>query len=272
MPQHPPARATALPDAERFSFAGLVAFSSRDREPAESAHGEARAGADARAGWGSVLAAAIRRRRLAWLGITLLFPPGFYAAQLLLLRIRFGHWPNYATIYDWPANVARIIHATPSIRDIITLVRAEWLFETGYLNHDYGPGIAEWSMTVIPEHLIYVALLGALLATNLVLLLDRGSGAHPASACCAGAATGLGGSLLGLSNVSLTWALCCGSPNWAVALTFLGFGSTSALWLVPYAPVLAWTGLVLLLLPIALLLRERTHDTPAAQAMPRPAP
>jgi hypothetical protein len=205
-------------------------------------------------GWFGILAATIRRWRRIWLSVALLVPPGFYAGQLLLLRIRFGHWPNYVTFYDWPANVARIIRATPSLWDTIDLIRAEWLFETGFLDKDYGHGIAEWSMTIIPEHLLYVVLLGVLLATNLVLLLERSASAHPACASCAGAATGIGGSLLGLSNVSLTWALCCGSPNWAVALTFLGFGSTSALWLVPYGPLLAWVGFVTLLLPPVLLL------------------
>jgi hypothetical protein len=201
------------------------------------------------------ITAAIRRWRRLWLSIVLLMPPWFYIGQLLLLRYRFGHWPNYVTFYDWPANVLRIIRHTPSIWDTISLARDEWLFETGYLNMNYGRGIAEWSMTIIPEHLIYVCLLGILIATNLVLLLEQKYPTNPLCAPCAGAATGVGGSLLGLANVSLTWALCCGSPNWAVALTFMGFGSTAALWLVPYGPILAWTGFVLLLVPPMLLLR-----------------
>jgi hypothetical protein len=215
--------------------------------------------------WLGILAAIIRRWRGTWLTVALLVPPGFYAGQLLLLRIRFGHWPNYVTFYDWPTNVARIVRHTPSIWDTIALVRAEWLFETGFINRDYGRGIAEWSMTIIPEHLLYVILLGVLLATNLVLLLERSATTNTVCASCAGAATGVGGSLLGLSNVSLTWALCCGSPNWAVALTFMGFGSTSALWLVPYAPLLAWTGFALLLLPSALLLHDVMRRAPATR-------
>lgn len=201
------------------------------------------------------LAAAIGRWQRLWFTVVALVPPGFYAGQLVLLRVRFGHWPNYARFYDWPANVLRIIHATPSIRDTIALIRDEWLFETGYLNTHYGLGIAEWSMTIIPEQLIYVVLLGVLLATDLVLLLEQDPARNRLCAPCAAAATGLGGSLLGLANVSLTWALCCGSPNWAVALTFMGFGSTSALWLVPYGPALAWIGFALLLAPLVPLLR-----------------
>ena len=218
----------------------------------------------ARPGWIAIIAGAIRHWRRTWLAIALLLPPGFYFSQLLLLRVRFGHWPNYVHLYDWPANGARIIHATPSLWDTIMLIRAEWLFETGYLDMSYGHGIAEWSMTIIPEQFIYVVVLGVLLATNIALLLERSAAANPVGASCAGAATGLGGSLLGLSNVSLTWALCCGSPNWAVALTFMGFGSTAALWLVPYGPLLAWTGFALLLLPPVLLLHDIKRRAPAA--------
>lgn len=230
---------------------------------ARESQNAARAGVT-RPAWASVIAAAIRHWRRTWLAVVLLVPPSFYASQLVLLRIRFGHWPNYATFYDWPGNVMRIIHGTPSIWDTIALIRVEWLFETGFLNKDYGHGIAEWSMTIIPENVLYIILLGVLLATNIVLLLERSASAHPVCASCAGAATGVGGSLLGLSNVSLTWALCCGSPNWAVALTFLGFGSTSALWLVPYGPWLAWSGFILLLLPPVLLLRDIMRRAPAA--------
>ena len=211
------------------------------------------------------IATAIGQWRRLWLSVVVLIPPCFYAAQLVLLRVRFGHWPNYATFYNWPANVARIIHNTPSLWDIVTLSRDEWLFETGYLNTHYGLGIAEWSMTIIPEQLIYVIMLGVLLATNLVLLLEQNPLGNRLCAPCAGAATGVGGSLLGLANVSLTWALCCGSPNWAVALTLMGFGSTSALWLVPYGPVLAWAGFALLLVPPVLLLRGIARRSAAAE-------
>jgi hypothetical protein len=201
------------------------------------------------------ITAAIRRWWRLWLSVVALVPLCFYAAQLVLLRIRFGHWPNYVTFYDWPANVLRIIQHTPSLRDTLTLIQDEWLFETGYLNSQWGPRVAEWSLTIIPEHLIFVCLLGAMLATNLVLILEQKPPANMLYAPCVGAATGIGGSLLGLANVTLTWALCCGSPNWAVALTFLGFGSTAALWLVPYGPLLGAIGFLLLLVPPVLLLR-----------------
>lgn len=224
-----------------------------------------RSGRDARLHPFRTIIAAVGRWRRLWFGIVALVPPCFYAGQLLLLRVRFGHWPNYVTFYNWPANVARIIHATPSIRDTIALIRDEWLFETGYLDTHYGLGIAEWSMTIIPEQLIYVVLLGVLLATNLVLLLEQNPAGNRICAPCAGAATGLGGSLLGLSNISLTWALCCGSPNWAVALTLMGFGSTSALWLVPYGAVVAWAGLALLLVPPVLLLRGMSRASATAE-------
>jgi hypothetical protein len=212
----------------------------------------------------AITVTAIRRWRTLWLAIVLAVLPSFYIGQLVLLRIRFGHWPNYTTFYNWPANIARIIHGTPSFWDIVSLARDEYLFETGYLNTHYGLGIAEWSMTIIPEQIIYVLLLGVLLATNVVLILERNAATNRGGVACAGAATGLGGSLLGLSNISLTWALCCGSPNWAVALTLMGFGSTSALWLVPYGPLFAWAGVALLLVPPALLLRDISRRSHAA--------
>ena len=39
--------------------------------------------------------------------------------QLALLIVRFGKFPNYLTVHDWPANVWRIIRSNPAIADMI---------------------------------------------------------------------------------------------------------------------------------------------------------
>lgn len=181
-----------------------------------------------------------------WLIITVGFILTYYAAQVLVLELRFGHWPNYITLYDYPANVARIVRHTPSPIDMIPIIADEWLLEVGYMNYDFGHGIAEWSLAILPTKLLAVTLLGAVIGFDF-LLWRRARRVCPAEQrpVVLGAA-GIGAVLFGLTNVSLTWVVCCATPSWVVSLTLLGFDSAVSLSLQPYGVWLALAGALLL--------------------------
>ena len=70
---------------------------------------------------GPILAAG--RRRVA--AVTLGFVLAYYGLLVAILVVPFGHLPNYATLYDWPANVARILRSTPSVPWSIEWLLAE---------------------------------------------------------------------------------------------------------------------------------------------------
>jgi hypothetical protein len=118
----------------------------------------------------AVLRDTVRERRGSWLCATAAFVVLYYLGLLITVILRLGHLPNYATFYDWPANVWTIIRSTPSPRDMPPIIAREWLFETGYLNMSYGHGVAVWSLAIVPAKVASVALLGALAATSLLLL------------------------------------------------------------------------------------------------------
>ena len=122
-----------------------------------------------------VIRATVRESRRGWLLMIVGFVVLYYATQLETVTIRLGHFPNYVTFYNYPANVWRIIRHTPAIADMVPLIGNEWLFETGYMNYDYGHGIAEWSLELIPANLIMVILIGVLVATCVLLLRRAGA-------------------------------------------------------------------------------------------------
>ena len=99
---------------------------------------------------GPILAAGWRRIAAVTLGFIL----AYHATLAAVLVIRFGHLPNYATLYDWPANIARILRSTPSVRDALPIALDEWLLELGYIDPAYGHGIAVWSLAVLPAKLL----------------------------------------------------------------------------------------------------------------------
>lgn len=180
-----------------------------------------------------------------WLVLTFAFVLTYYAMQLLVLELRFGYWPNYITVYDYPTNVARIIRQTPSLIDVIPIVADEWLLEMGYMNYDFGHGIAEWSLAILPTKLIAVTMLGAVISFDFLLWRLRRVCSAAQRPAALGAA-GIGAALFGLTNVSLTWVVCCATPSWVVSLTLLGFGSAVSLSLQPYGVRLTLAGALLL--------------------------
>ncbi|HVC50496.1 MAG TPA: hypothetical protein VND87_00595 [Stellaceae bacterium] len=213
-----------------------------------------------------VIRATVRESRRGWLLMIVGFVVLYYATQLETVTIRLGHFPNYVTFYNYPANVWRIIRHTPAIADMVPLIGNEWLFETGYMNYDYGHGIAEWSLELIPANLIMVILIGVLVATC-VLLLRR------SRSCCAvpvrgagAAAVGLGTVIAGAANVTMTWVTCCAAPSWVVGLTLLGLGTETAYAILPYGQELSWAGTGMLLATTYLLAR-RCAATPRERAL-----
>jgi hypothetical protein len=208
-------------------------------------------------------------------GVALGFVGAYHALLLAVLVLRFGDWPNYATLHDWPRNVARIVRATPSVADMPPIILDEWLLEIGYLNHDYGLGIAEWSLTILPAKLVLVAVTGVLLGVNIVLLQvapARRCDGHPPQGTRL--AVGGGTALAALACTSMTWVVCCASPSWAVALAMLGVGVSTALWLEPLGVWLQAAGFALLVLSAWTLRRRLPPEPvrPVAQARLAAAP
>lgn len=212
---------------------------------------------------------AVVARKWLWLAITLGFVAGYYALLLLSLVIRFGELPNYFTLHGFIHNMVVIIRSTPSIRDMVPIVLDEWMLEVGYMNRDFGHGIAEWSVEIIPSKLLIVLALGSLVATN-VLLLKRQPLACTRSTLYSGAtATGLGAALVGFTSITMMWVVCCASPTWAVGLALLGIGVSTAFALQPFGGALTLAGFGVLLAATYLLARSTTVAVATGTAMPR---
>ena len=194
----------------------------------------------------AVILEEMRKRLWFWVGFALIFMVLYYTMLLGSLVIRFGHFPNYVTPYNWINNVVVIIQSTPSIIDMIPIILEEWLFEIGYMNYSFGNGISEWSLNLIPSKMLIVFSIGALIAINIILLQKQ------MNACSRGqyrsmlATTGLGGFLVGLTNATMTWVVCCATPSWVVGLAMLGLGVSTSLWLEPLGLWLAIFGFICL--------------------------
>lgn len=207
----------------------------------------------------------IAERFRLWLGIAFGFVALYYAALLAALVMRFGDLPNYVTFYNWPANVAHIIRSTPSVQDMLAIVRDEWLVEIGYFNTDFGHGISEWSLTLIPSKMAVIAALGALIATA-VILTRNARRCGRATLRGSAAAGGLGSAMVAAGGVTLFWVVCCSTPSWVVGLAMLGVGVSTSLWLEPLGGWLTGGGFALLLGAVYALARAAGEDAAAANA------
>jgi hypothetical protein len=78
----------------------------------------------------------------------------------------------------------------------------------------------------------------------------------------AGAAGGLGAFLVGVASITLSWVVCCATPNWVVGLAILGVSVSTSLWMEQFGPWLEYLGIVLLLLPLYLLTAENNDSSP----------
>jgi hypothetical protein len=218
----------------------------------------------------SVIADAVVARRRLWLLVTLGFVVVYYAGLLLSLVIRFGELPNYVTLHDYIRNIVVVVRSTPSVRDMAPIILDQWLLEVGYINRDYGHGISEWSIEIIPPKLLIVLAVGALVATNLALLERFPPACARALRCSGAAATGVGAVLVGFTSITMMWVVCCAAPTWAVGLALLGVGVSTAFGLEPYGSSITLAGFGVLIGTTYLLARQNPlAHAENAEAAPR---
>lgn len=190
----------------------------------------------------------------------------FQVLMLLALIIRFQALPNYSEYYNWFGNVAWIIQSTPSWRDILPIINEEWLIEIGKMNYDYGMGISEWSLNVVPTRLMVLFILGALISLCLSFL--RQNQCNMATSSTLRASTGLGAVLIAMTNATMSWVVCCAAPSWVVGLAMLGLSVSTSLALETLGPSLNFIGFSLLTLTILYLARRKTLLTAASNGVP----
>jgi hypothetical protein len=194
------------------------------------------------------LVRAIRAKALLWFGLVIGFFAAFHLWQLVFLVLSFGEFPNYLTIHDWPANIARIVRMTPSITDMISIMLDEWLIEIGSMNYDYGHGIAEWSFVVMPAKAIIVLLLSLLLATIVILLRAVRETCPLLSQIAALVCVASGAFTAALATMTITWVAHCGIPTWIVGLSIMGVDTATTFALEPFGSWLTLFGIALLTL------------------------
>lgn len=200
----------------------------------------------------------VLEHRIAWSAIVIGFLALYYGGLLATMVVRFDNVPNYVTWYDYPGNVYEILISTPSFSDAWMIIQDEWLIEIGYMNYDFGHGISEWAMTVLPPKLLTMALVAMLAATAIVLLLPaKGAVCSADISRRAVAATGSGAALVGMSSATLSWVVCCATPTWVVSLAMLGMSASTALWLEPLGDAITFGGFALLVLSVIWLAKRR---------------
>lgn len=164
--------------------------------------------------------------------------------MMIALMVRFQDLPNYIEFYDWFGNVAWIIQSTPSWGDIPPIVAEEWLIEIGFMNYDYGMGISEWSLNVIPARMAVLFGLGALV--GLCRILARANTCSREQKGGLTAATGIGTVLVAMTNATMSWVVCCAAPSWVVGLAMLGLGVSTSLAIQDLGPLITGSGFAVL--------------------------
>ena len=195
------------------------------------------------------------------------FPVVFYLLLLGVLVIKYGHLPNYFTRHAWLENVLRIIHATPSVTDMVPIILNEWLLEIGYINYQYGHGVAEWSLSIIPHKLAIMSLAGALIGLNVVLLTEQQTAwslpQQCVRTCQTSFLTSLGALFTGMTNATVFSVACCSVPSWAGSLTILGVDTSLAFSLEPFGGIASAAGLLALAIS-ALWIARDSRGAPGA--------
>ncbi len=190
----------------------------------------------------------------------------FQVVMMLALIVRFQALPNYTTGYNWFGNVAWIIKSTPSWSDIPAIVWEEWLLEIGKMNYDYGIGISEWSLNVVPSRMLVLAILGALCSLCFALLrrdtCDRGTSTS------LHATTGFGALLVAMTNATMSWVVCCATPSWVVGLAMLGLGVSTSLALETMGPILNVAGFGILVAMILFLAWRKSRPLAEPKGLP----
>lgn len=204
----------------------------------------------------SVIGQTIRenwRTLILWGALTSLL---FQVIMMVALIVRFQAVPNYVTFYDWIGNVMWIIDSTPSWGDMLPIIAEEWLIEIGKMNYDYGTGISEWSLNVVPSKMVVMFFLGGLMGLCMVLMRTKSCSTNTKRGLAVG--TGVGGILIAMTNATMSWVVCCATPSWVVGLAMLGLGVSTSLALETMGPTISGTGLAVLLAVIFILAWRRS--------------
>ncbi|MFK7893832.1 MAG: hypothetical protein AB8B63_23655 [Granulosicoccus sp.] len=201
------------------------------------------------------LKVAWQRHWPALLGLGVAFAVVGQVIQLILLILRFGDLPNYIIHYDWVASVGTIVQSTPSLKDAIFIAFEEWWIEIGFMNYDYGNGLSEWSLNVIPSRLVMMSVLGTLLATLWVLRKNTHCKNPRSHFTLAGAS--LGTLLMYGTSAAMSWVVCCATPSWVVGLAMLGLNVSLSLALEDLGPTLFYSGFALLAASVLLASRQQ---------------
>ncbi len=189
----------------------------------------------------------------------LIFALLFQFLMLIALIVRFQDLPNYVAFYDWFGSAVHIIQSTPSWRDAVQIIWEEWLIEIGFMNYDYGMGISEWSLNVVPSRLVMLFILGA--TVSLCLALVRRDGCDVGTSNTMRATTGLGALLVAMTNATMSWVVCCATPSWVVGLAMLGLGVSTSLALETMGPLLTGLGFGTLAFIIVVLAARKAYPT-----------
>jgi hypothetical protein len=201
------------------------------------------------------------------------FPILFYLLLLGVLVVKYGHLPNYVTRHDWIHNVLGIIHGTPSVRDMVPIILNEWLLEIGYMDYQYGHGVADWSLSIIPHKLAIMSLAGALIGLNVSLLCERRASQTLSQecvrACRSGVLTCFGAVCTGLTSATVFSVACCAVPSWAGSLTILGMETSLAFALEPLGPIASLLGIAGLIISALWLARDSRSGLTAAELVPQ---
>jgi hypothetical protein len=209
----------------------------------------------------------IKLHRWRWLSMSIGLTILYYVLILIFTMLRFQEIPNYVAFENVFHVYHQILAHTPSLSDAIPIMTDEAFFETGFKDPNYY-GVATWSYMLIPPKVLLVLLMAMLLATFSILKTYTQrtvcmQNKKVKSSANSNTAAGLGTMLVSLTNVTLSWVVCCATPNWSVALTMLGLSSSISLWLNPIGTYLTIAGLCLLVLAITYQARYLTKVNPS---------
>ncbi len=192
------------------------------------------------------------KEKLYWtLLVTFAVTVVYYIVLLATAMIRFQDIPNYVNFYSWLDNVIVIFQSTPSFTDAIGIVSEEWWFEIGFMNYDFGMGISEWSLYLVPFGYLKLFIAIWLFIINLSWLRYQKKNCRIKPSRKVQTTSSIGAALIAASSISLSWVVCCSTPSWIVGLAILGLGVSTSLWLEPLGIYL--TGFGFLFLVLALL-------------------
>ena len=197
----------------------------------------------------------------------LLFSLTGQLVQLVMLIVRFGDLPNYFIHYDWLSSLVTIVQSTQSFRDMLPIMFDEWWIEIGFMNYDYGNGISEWGLNIMPSRLLILFLMGCMVATLVLLRRSRSCSAagtvanSTAGSAASMAGAGLGALLICTTSAAMSWVVCCATPSWVVGLAMLCLSVSASLALEGLGPTLFYTGFALLSLSLFLASRAQASNS-----------